>query len=262
MHNLGGVYIIWYRDMLRFQGNRIRMIGSIFLPLLFLFIFGSGLGSQMGAIAPGVNYAQFIFPGIIGMTVLTSSFMAGISLVWDREFGFLKEILVAPINRAVVAAGKTLGAATVSLIQGAIILIFAPLVGVSLSPSTVAILLALMFLLAVAMSSFGVLLATRIKSIEAFQAVTQLLLFPMIFLSGVFIPLQGMPHWMSILTKISPATYGIVSLRQIVLRETSTTILGINLLGHNMSLWNNVGVLAVFGVIMILLAMYSFSRQE
>ena len=119
-----------------------------------------------------------------------------------------------------------------------------------------------MFLLAVAMSSFGVLLATRIKSIEAFQAVTQLLLFPMIFLSGVFIPLQGMPHWMSILTKISPATYGIVSLRQIVLRETSTTILGINLLGHNMSLWNNVGVLAVFGVIMILLAMYSFSRQE
>ena len=262
MNNLRGVYTIWYRDILRFWRDKMRLIGAIFLPLLFLFVFGSGLSSRMAMLSPGVNFAQFIFPGIIGMTVLMSSFMAGVSVVWDREFGFLKEVLVAPINRASVAAGKTLGAATVALIQGTVILLFAPLIGVSLSPWTVLALLPLMFLLATAMGSFGVLLATRIRTIEAFQAVMQMLLFPMIFLSGVFFPLQGVPAWMSILTKINPATYGIAPIRQVILGASPGSPFGITLLGHTMSLWNNVSVLAVFGAVMILLAMWSFSRQD
>ena len=262
MNNLRGVYIIWYRDMLRFWRDKMRLAGSIILPLLFLFVFGSGLSGMMGVLGPGVNFAQFIFPGIIGMTVLMSSFMAGVSVVWDREFGFLKEVLVAPISRASVAVGKTLGAATVALIQGTIILLFAPLIGVSLSPGTVLVLLPLMFLLATAVGSFGVLLATRIRTMEAFQAVMQMLLFPMIFLSGVFFPLQGVPAWMSILTKINPATYGIATIRQVTLGETSGSTFGLNLLGHTMSLWDNVTVLAAFGAVMILLAMRSFSRQD
>ncbi|MBA7630312.1 hypothetical protein ES703_37833 [subsurface metagenome] len=262
MNNLRGVYIIWYRDMLRFWRDKMRLAGSIILPLLFLFVFGSGLSGMMGVLGPGVNFAQFIFPGIIGMTVLMSSFMAGVSVVWDREFGFLKEVLVAPINRASVAVGKTLGAATVALIQGTIILLFAPLIGVSLSPGTVLVLLPLMFLLAIAVGSFGVLLATRIRTMEAFQAVMQMLLFPMIFLSGVFFPLQGVPAWMSILAKINPATYGIATIRQVALAQTSGSTFGLNLFGHNMSLWNNVAVLAAFGAVMILLAMRSFSRQD
>jgi len=114
MNNLRGVYIIWYRDMLRFWRDKLRLIGSISLPLLFLFVFGSGLTGRMGFLSTGVNFAQFIFPGIIGMTVVMSSFMAGVSVVWDREFGFLKEVLVAPISRASVAVGKALGAATVA----------------------------------------------------------------------------------------------------------------------------------------------------
>ena len=262
MNNLRGVYIIWYRDMLRFWRDKMRLAGSIILPLLFLFVFGSGLSGMMGVLGPGVNFAQFIFPGIIGMTVLMSSFMAGVSVVWDREFGFLKEVLVAPINRASVAVGKTLGAATVALIQGTIILLFAPLIGVSLSPGTVLVLLPLMFLLAIAVGSFGVLLATRIRTMEAFQAVMQMLLFPMIFLSGVFFPLQGVPAWMSILAKINPATYGIATIRQVILGASPGSPFGITLLGHTMSLWNNVSVLAVFGAVMILLAMWSFSRQD
>ena len=188
MNNLRGVYIIWYRDMLRFWHDKMRLIGAIVLPLLFLFVFGSGLSSRMDILGPGVNFAQFIFPGIIGMTVLITSFMSGVSVVWDREFGFLKEVLVAPISRASVAVGKTLGAATIAIIQGAIILLFAPLIGVSLSPGTIALLLPSMFLLAIAMGSFGVLLATRIRTIEAFQAIMPMLTFPMIFLSGVFSP--------------------------------------------------------------------------
>jgi len=225
-------------------------------------VFGSGLSGRMGPLGTGTNFTQFMFPGIVGMTVLITSFMAGVSVVWDREFGFLKEVLVAPINRGSVAVGKTLGAATAALIQGMIILLFAPLIGVSLSPGTVLILLPLMFLLAFSMGSFGVLLATRIRSMEAFQAVMPMLTFPMIFLSGVFLPLEGGPAWMSILTKINPATYGIATIRQVALGTTSGTTFGLSLFGHTMSPWNNVGILAAFGALMILLGMRSFGSQE
>lgn len=262
MNNLRGVYTIWYRDILRFWHDKMRMIGSITLPLLFLFVFGSGLSARMGFLGPGIDFAQFIFPGIVGMTVLMSSFMAGVSLVWDREFGFLKEVLVAPINRASVAIGKALGAATVALLQGIIILLFAPLIGVSFSVLTVLALLPLMFLLAVSMGSLGILLATRIRSMEAFQAVMQMLTFPMVFLSGVFFPLQGLPAWMNILVKINPSTYGIAPIRQVMLGAGPDSPFGINLLGHTMSLWDNVGILAAFGAAMILLAMWSFGSQE
>lgn len=259
MNNLRGVYIIWYRDMLRFWHDKMRLIGAIVLPLLFLFVFGNGLSNRMGILGPGVNFAQFIFPGIIGMTVLITSFMSGVSVVWDREFGFLKEVLVAPISRASVAVGKTLGAATIAIIQGAIILLFAPLIGVSLSPGTIALLLPSMFLLAIAMGSFGVLLATRIRTIEAFQAIMPMLTFPMIFLSGVFSPVEEGPLWMSIVAKINPATYGIAIIRQVALGVTTFEL---NLFGHTMSLWNNAGILAAFGLVMVLLAMRSFGSQE
>ena len=262
MHHLRGVYTIWYRDLLRFWHDKMRMTGSIIFPLIFLFVFGSGLSTRMGDLGPGIDFVQFMFPGIIGMTVLMSSFMAGMSVVWDREFGFLKEVLVAPINRASVAMGKALGSATVALIQGVIIFLFAPLIGVSLSGLTILTLLPLMFLLAVSMGSLGVLLATRIKSMQAFQVIMQMLMFPLMFLSGVFFPVEGLPSWMNVLVKINPATYGIDSIRQVMLETSSDYPFGINLFGHTMSLWDNVAVLAVFGVAMILLAMWSFSSQE
>ena len=262
MHNLRGVYTIWYRDILRFWHDRMRMIGSIVFPLLFLFVFGSGLSFRMDFLGPGINFTQFMFPGIIGMTVLMSSFMAGVSVVWDREFGFLKEVLVAPISRASVAVGKTLGAVTVALLQGAVILLFAPLIGVSLSVSAVLALFALMLLLSAAMGSMGILIATRIRSIEAFQAVMQMLMFPMVFLSGVFFPPQGLPSWLNILVKLNPATYGIAPMRQVALGTLPDSPFTINLFGHTMSLWDNIAVLVAFGVVMILLAMWSFRHQE
>ncbi len=262
MNNLRGVYTIWYRDILRFWHDKMRMISSITFPLLFLFVFGSGLSARMGFLSPGVDFTQFMFPGIIGMTVLMSSFMAGISVVWDREFGFLKEVLVAPISRASVAIGKTLGAATVALLQGMIILLLAPLVGVSFSAWTILALLPLMLLLAVSMGSLGILLATRIKSMEAFQAVMQMLMFPIVFLSGVFFPLEGLPAWMNVVVKINPATYGIAPIRQVVLGTTAGSTFAINLFGHTLSLWENIALLAVFGTVMIFLAMWSFSHQE
>ena len=262
MNNLRGVYTIWYRDLLRFWHDKMRMLGSITFPLLFLFVFGSGLSARMGFISPGVDFAQFMFPGIIGMTVLMSSFMAGVSVVWDREFGFLKEVLVAPISRASVAVGKTLGAATVALFQGIIILLFAPLIGVSLTVGTVLVLIPLMLLLSATTGSLGILLATRIRSMEAFQAVMQMLMFPMVFLSGVFFPLQGLPTWMNILVKLNPVTYGIAPIRQVMLGDIPDSPYAITLFGHTMSLWDNIMLLAAFGAVMIILAMWSFSHQE
>ena len=238
------------------------MVGSIAFPLLFLAVFGAGLSSRVGSLGPGIDFTKFIFPGIIGMTVLMSSFMAGMSVVWDREFGFLKEVLVAPISRASVAVGKMCGSATLALLQGIIILLFAPLIGISLPVVTVLSLLLLMILLAASMGSLGVLIASRIKSMQAFQAVMQMLMFPMMFLSGVFFPVEGLPAWMNVLVKINPATYGITPIRQVMLGTTPDSPFGINLFGHTMSVWDNVAVMVVFGGVMILLAMRSFSSQE
>lgn len=262
MSVLRGIYTIWYRDILRFWHDKMRLIGSITFPLLFLFVFGSGLSARMGVLSPGIDFTQFLFPGIIGMTVLMSSFMAGVSVVWDREFGFLKEVLVAPISRASVAMGKTLGSATVALLQGMLILLLAPLIGVSLSVWTVLAVVPLMFLLAVSLGSLGVLLATRIRSMEAFQAVMQMLMFPMVFLSGAFFPLEGLPAWMNVLVKINPVTYGIAPIRQVILGTAPGSSFGISLFGRSLTLWDNVTILAVFGVAMLLLAIWSFGNQE
>lgn len=262
MNNLRGIYTIWYRDLVRFWNDKTRMIGSLVMPFLFLFVFGQGLSSSLGITAAGGDFTRFMFPGVIGMSVLSSSFMGGVSVVWDREFGFLKEVLVAPISRGSVALGKTLGAATTAMIQGGIILAFASLVDVSLSLKTVALLVPLMFLLAVSMGSFGVFLATRIRTMEAFFAVTQMLMYPLVFLSGVFFPVEGVPTWMGVMMRINPATYGVTAIRQVILGTSGDVSFGVTLFGHSMSLAASAGVLAGFGALMILMGMWSFSHQE
>lgn len=262
MNNLRGIYTLWYRDLLRFWRDKVRMVGAIVFPLLFLVVFGSGLSGVMGTLAPGVDFAKFIFPGIIGMTVLMTSFMSGISLVWDREFGFLKEVLVAPVSRIAVAAGKTLGGATIALIQGVLILLLAPVFGITLSPAILVRLLPVMFLVAVALSAMGVLVASRMKSIEAHQVVMQFLMFPMIFLSGAFFPVNNLPSWMSVLVRVNPATYGVDPIRQLVLGPQSAALLDLTVFGHTMSIADDLIVVAIFGVVMAVLAMWSFNIQE
>ncbi len=262
MNHLLGIYTIWYRDILRFWHDKMRMLGSIIFPLLFLFIFGSGLRGSMGFGDSGIDYTQFIFPGIIGMTVLMNSFMSGVSVVWDREFGFLKEVLVAPVSRTSVAICKTLGSTTIAMLQGILIILFAPIIGVSFSVSTLLALIPLMLLLAVSMSSMGIFLATRIKSMQAFQVIMQMLMFPMIFLSGVFFPVEGLPVWMNVLVKINPATYAIAPIRQVMLGTAADSSLGVTVLGHTMSLWDNVAVVVVFGIVMTVLSMWSFNHQD
>ncbi|MCX6012062.1 MAG: ABC transporter permease [Chloroflexi bacterium] len=262
MNYLRGIYVIWLIELLRLWHDKARLFGSLAMPLLLLLIFGAGLKNSMGNLAPGVDFVKFIFPGVIGMTVLTSSLMSGVSLVWDREFGFLKEVLVAPVPRSAVAVGKTVGAATIAVGQALIIMLIGPLIGATFSVTIILKLIPIMLLLSVSLSSMGILLATRIKSMEGFQVIMQMLMMPMIFLSGVFFPMNNLPAWMNFLVKINPASYGIAPFREVVLGSGTNQALGIKLFGHTMTLWNNIAVVAVFGIVMIILAMWSFSYQE
>src|SRR5216684_7328759 len=158
MASLRAIYIIWYRDILRYWRDRWRLVASLAQPLLFLVVFGSGLSSSLGSgglfgSRGGLSYIQFVFPGIIGMSILFTSIFGAMSIVWDREFGFLKEVLVAPIDRYAVAIGKTLGGATQAMIQGLILLVLAPFVGVTLDVRTVVEVIALVFVLAFGLSA-------------------------------------------------------------------------------------------------------------
>jgi len=256
---LRGIYIIWYRELLRFVRERSRIVATMAMPLLFLVIFGAGLKNSMGPLAPGVDFLQFMYPGIIAMSVLMTSFMGGMSVVWDREFGFLKEVLVAPLSRSGVALGKTLGGATVAMIQGILLLVLAPIVGADLTPLLVLKLVPLMLLLAVTVSAFGILIASRIQSMQAFPMVMQVVVFPLIFLSGVFFPVNNVPVWLEVLAKINPVTYGVDATRHLFL--TLDNGLRVSLFGHTMGTLEDVAIVLAFGAVAVIAAVWSFEKQ-
>lgn len=265
-------WVVSYRELLRFIQERSRLLSSFAMPLLFLVIFGAGFNRLIGALTPGVDFIQFMYPGIIAMTVLTNSVMSGLSVVWDREFGFLKEILVAPLGRSGVVLGKAAGSAAVAMVQGIIMLVLAPLLGVSLTPMMVVKLIPMLMVISVSLSGLGVLIASRMRSQQGFQIIIQLIIFPLIFLSGVFFPVNNVPVWMEIISKINPLTYGVDAIRQLFLGPSvaalsgatggGSYIIGVTIFGHTMTILQDMLVVAVFGIIMLSIAAWSFSRQE
>ena len=219
--DLSGVYTIWYRDVLRYVRDTSRIIGSLGQPLLFLFVFGTGLSPVMSALGGGdMDFRQFVFPGILAMSVMFTALFSAVSIVWDREFGFLKEVMVAPVSRLAVVLGKVAGGSTVALIQGSIILLLSPILGIALSVGQIASLIGIMFLLASMITSVGILIAARQKSMEGFQMIMNFLMLPMFFLSGALFPLREVPLWMELLSTIDPVTYGVDPLRSVALRST------------------------------------------
>jgi ABC-2 type transport system permease protein len=272
---LSAIRIIWKREILRWWRNKARIIGSLGFPLMFLFVFGSGLSRSMGSLAgsaANIDFEQFIFPGVIAMNVFFAAIFNGISLVYDREFGLLKEVLVAPVSRSAIAFGKTLGGATVATVQGTLVFVFAPLVGVRLTPMLVLKMWPLMFVAAFALAAMGVAMAARMGSTESFQLVNQFVTFPLMFLSGIFFPLQGLPAWMNAVVKVNPISYAVDPLRRLVLeaQQLPQSVLanldnyglGISVGGHQMSLWEDVVIVVGFGLLMNLVAMWLVSRQD
>lgn len=207
------IYILWLRQLKRYLRNRSRIIGSLGQPLLFLIALGFGFGPIYQKAAHG-NYLQFIAPGIISMSILFTSIFSGIDIIWDKQFGFLKETLVAPVSRFEIMLGRTLGGATVAMIQGLIVLVLSTLIGfrpadIMLMP--VAILF--MFLIAIVFTSIGTAIGSILDDMQGFQLIMNFLVMPLFFLSGSIFPLQGLPLPLQIVTSIDPLTYGVDGLR-------------------------------------------------
>ncbi len=268
--DLRAVSIVWRRELIRFRRDRLRAITSLIQPLLFLLVLGTGLSSLANHSLPaGINFKTFIYPGVLAMSVLFTAIFSAASIVWDREFGFLREMLVAPVSRASIVIGKCLGGATIATFQGIIVLALAGLAGVPYNPVLMLILVGEMLLLAFTLTAFGVMMAARITQFQAFMALTQMLVLPLFFLSGALYPLHGLPTWLSVLTRIDPLTYVVGPMRHAVFTHLSLSPLAFHALspsitwaGWPVPILLSLGIVAVMGLGMMGIAIATFSKPE
>jgi ABC-2 type transport system permease protein len=263
------VKTVWRRDLIRFAGNRAQVMMWLVQPLLFLFVLGSGLQSLSAASTHGVDLKTFIFPGVLCVAVLFSAMISAASLVWDRELGFLREMLVAPVSRTSIVAGKCLGGATIAASQGLIVLALAGLVDVPYDPLLLLGAFGLLVLLAFSVTAFGVLVAVTIKQAQSFTWVMQLAVFPMFFLSGALYPVAGLPAWLEVLNRINPLTYAVDVMRHLVFSHLDISAAarrtldpGVTWFGWQVPSVVEVGMVLLLGVAMLGVATWKFSRTE
>lgn len=265
-HDLRAVKVVLHRELLRFRYDRTRMVSQLFQPLLYLLVLGTGLGAMVTD-GGGVDLKTFIFPGVVAMSVMfTGMFSAG-SIVWDREFGFLREMLVAPVSRTAIVVGKVLGGAVVATFQGLVILALAGLAGVPYDPVMIVTLVVLMFVGAFTITAFGVALAARIKKMQSFFGIMQMAMMPMLFLSGALFPLTGLPAWLSFLTRVNPLTYAVDPLRHEVFAHLHASPAmthrfnpGVTWFGWHVPPVLEVGLVLVLGVGLLGVAIAQFRR--
>jgi ABC-2 type transport system permease protein len=244
------VYILWLREVKKYLRSRAQIVASLGTPLMYLAVLGFGLGPVFRRAGQG-SYLQFMAPGVIGMTVLFTAMFSGIAMLWDRQFGFLKETLVAPVPRVQIMIGRTLGGATVAVIQGAIIFAVTLLVGFRpagvLAVPTAFLLIAL---IAVVFAALATAIGSSIKEMQGFQMVMNFLVMPLWFLSGALYPLEGLPAALRVLTRADPLTYGVDGVR--------ATMLG----ASHFTLTLDVGVLLAVGVLFVIAGAWRFSKIE
>ncbi len=244
---LYGSWIIWQRDMKRMLRDKHQFYGSFARPVLWLVVLGMGLRPVFKE-SGGVDYIQFIFPGIVAMSLIFSAMWSGMSIIWDREFGFLKEILVAPIPRTSIVAGKIMGGTTQAMVQGGITLVFAPLIGVKISLVGFVSLIGIMLIISFTLSSMGIALASRIYSYEGFGTISNFVIMPLFFLSGAVYPVQTLPSWLKVIVSLNPVTYGVDLMRG--------AVLGV----FQFSIVEDLIYITAFGAIMGMLAVVLFRR--
>jgi ABC-2 type transport system permease protein len=269
-HDLRAVSIVWRRELIRFRTDRLRAITALIQPVLFLFVLGTGLGALAGRSLPsGIDFKTFIYPGVLAMSVLFTAIFSAASIVWDREFGFLREILVAPVSRAAIVIGKCLGGATIATFQGIIFLALAGFAHVPYNPLLIVTLIGELLLLSFTLTAFGVMMAARIKQFQAFMALTQMLVLPLFFLSGALYPLSGLPAWLSVLTRIDPLTYIVGPMRHAVFSHLAMPAAfqqrlspGITWAGWEVPLGLSLGLVAVMGLGMMAIAIAQFRKTE
>ncbi|KPK00910.1 MAG: hypothetical protein AMK71_07515 [Nitrospira bacterium SG8_35_4] len=212
---LNAIYVLVAREFKKFIRAKSRLVSTIARPLLWLFLVGAGM-SRIVSPDAGMPYTQFIFPGILGMTILFSSIFSSISIIWDKEFGFFKEILAAPVSRISIVIGKGLSGTVVSTIQAAIVLLLFPLLGFKLGPLQVLSVLAIAVIMSFCIASFGVVLASFYESYESFSVIMNFIVMPMFFLSGAMYPVKLLPKALAIAAKLNPLTYGVDAMKNVI----------------------------------------------
>ncbi|MGD0557892.1 MAG: ABC transporter permease [Streptosporangiaceae bacterium] len=268
--DIRAVNIVWKRELLRYRSDRLRIISALVQPVLFLVVLGTGLANLAGRGLPGgVDFRTYIYPGILAMSVLFTSMFAAGSIVWDREFGFLREMLVAPVHRWAIVLGKVLGGATVATIQGFVILALAGIAHVPYNPVLLITLVGELALLSFTMTAFGVMMAGRIKQMQAFFALNQMSVMPLFFLSGALYPLTGLPTWLAVLTRLDPLTYIVDPMRNAVFSHLNLPTPVVTELSHTVT-WNgwpvpiglSLGIVAIIGAVMLSIGIMEFQKSE
>ena len=268
--DLRAISIVWRRELIRFRSDRLRAVTQLVQPVLFLFVLGTGLSSLARRGMPaGVDFRTFIYPGVLSMSVLFTAIFSAASIVWDREFGFLREMLVAPVSRAALVIGKCLGGATVATSQGLVILALAWFAHVPYDPVLFLTVIGELLLLSFTLTAFGVMMAARIKQIQAFMALTQMLVMPLFFLSGALYPLNGLPAWLTVLTRFDPLTYIVDPMRHAVFSHLSLPARafdvlspGVTWFGWEVPIGVSLGIVAVMGMTLLGVAIAEFQRTE
>ncbi len=264
------VRVIWTREVLIYFRDRPRMISAFVMPIMMLVMFGEGLGNSIATLPGGIGYRQFIFPGMVAMIVLMNSVFSGVSIVTDRQFGFLREILVAPVSRTAICFGKITGGATIALVNGMVMFVIAPFLGIELTFEIVVKLIGLIALVSFMLTGLGVALGSRLRSVESFQMLSQVVIMPAMFLSGIFFPINNVPLWMDVLVKLNPVTYAVAPIREIALSEQLKAlpadapfqITHVDWFGYTLSTWEEIGVVVVFGAAMLSIAIHAIRTSE
>lgn len=201
------------RDLLRFSRDRSQILGALGRPAIWMLLFATGMRPAIGGALAGLDYHQFAYAGVLAMTVLFSGMFQGVTVVWDREFGMLREVLVAPISRGSIALGKTFAGAAVTFVQGVIAAAFAPVVGVTLAPLRLLLLLPALALVSLGVTALGVAIGSRMRSFEGFGVISNFVVLPLYFLSGGLFPIDALPGWMRLIVLTNPMTYGVDLMR-------------------------------------------------
>jgi daunorubicin resistance ABC transporter membrane protein len=267
--DLRAARIVCHRELLRWVKDRRRLAAGLVQPLLWLFVLGTGLSRVVSVGQEDVDFRTFLFPGVLATSVMFTAVFAGVSVVWDREFGFLREMLVAPIRRSSIMAGKCLGGAIVATAQAVVILALAGLCGIPYSPVLMLKLLGVLFLASLAITAFGLLLGARVANIQSVMPVIQTVITPMMFLSGALYPTSGLPTWLALATKVNPVTYAVNPMRHVVFSHLDLTPAAARVLDPQLT-WNGwpvpfalqLVVLTGLGLLTFAVAVKRFSKTD
>jgi ABC-2 type transport system permease protein len=246
------IQVLWFREMKRFLRAKSRIFGALAMPLFFLAFLGMGFKRMaVPGLTGGVDYIRYLVPGILGMSLLFSSTFGGLSVLWDKEFGFLKEIMVAPVSRISIVLGRIAGGVTTALIQGIMILLISLLMGFRIS-SVLDLLLAVVFMILISVTflGLGLVFASKMKDMQGFSIVMNFVIFPLFFLSGALYPLENLPVWLRYLGYADPLTYGVDGLRGVLIGVSSRPVL------------LNLGLMLFFSLLMIAWGAYLFEKSE